>query len=208
MRSSVPLLVACWLVAWSSAAPHSLAQPSPAAPVVTPPGAPTAEPSSEPGLVLPEPGVAAPVSGPDEGAEARPAASGELGPGAVVETEAQTATGSVEQTELRARIAVVERAEPLDASVQRPLEFAKAALERSRASRQVGDPASESRTLKLSRAAVELAEARLRLLGERALFSAAQARRNVATAELATAERALEHDRARARELERASSFP
>jgi hypothetical protein len=131
-------------------------------------------------------------------------ASAETGQAAVPSGDA----GSAEQTELRARIAAIQRTEPLDDSVRRPLDFAKAALERSRASRVVGDAVSEQRTRQLSRAAVELAEARLRLLRERALFAAARARRNVATAELGIAQRALERDRARARELERASALP
>jgi len=135
---------------------------------------------------------------------------------AASETQAEAdapATGlpdpaSAEQTELRARIVAIERSGPLDDSVRRPLDFAKAALERSRASRVVGDGASETRTRQLSRAAVELAEARLRLLRERALFAAARGRRNVATAELGIAQHALERDRSRARELERASALP
>jgi hypothetical protein len=122
--------------------------------------------------------------------------------------EAQAGAGTPELTELTARLTALLRLERLDDSVRRPLDFARAALERSRMSHGLGDLASEQRTRQLARAAVELAEARLRLLRERALFTATQARRNLATAEEATARRALERERARALELQRESAAP
>ncbi|MEY4513418.1 MAG: hypothetical protein RLZZ450_5540, partial [Pseudomonadota bacterium] len=123
----------------------------------------------------------------------------------VESAEALANTMTAEQNELRARIEAIRRGEPLDESVLRPLEFAKAALERSRASHAVGDTTSETRTQKLARAAVELAEARIRLLRERSLYLAARARHTGASADLTVAQRALDRERARARELQRAS---
>jgi hypothetical protein len=121
-------------------------------------------------------------------------------------TDASATTA--EQADLRARIDAIRRSEPLDESVERPLEFARAALERSRASHAVGDTASETRTQKLARAAVALAEARLRLLRERSLYLSARGRHDGASAELTVAQHALERERARARELQRASAVP
>src|ERR1700712_229510 len=57
-------------------------------------------------------------------------------------TAASLAAGSADVQELLSRLATLERIEPLDDSVKRPVEFAKAALERSRASRAVGDTQS------------------------------------------------------------------
>ncbi|MDB4975763.1 MAG: hypothetical protein JWN48_4104 [Myxococcaceae bacterium] len=113
-----------------------------------------------------------------------------------------------ELTELAARIQALERIEPLDDSVQRAVDLARAALERAQASRVAHDADAEARTRQLARAAVELAEARLRMLRERALFVAVQARRQVAAAELAAARQALAKERARALELQRESAAP
>jgi len=209
MRCPVPLLTALWL----AALPHvAAAQPTPPPSTeLAPPEAAETKgqlPATEPAPATadtpaaPADSDAAPSTG-DADQEGDEASAGEP-----EEPELLAKTMTAEQNELRARIEATQRAQPLDDSVQRPIDFARAALERSRASHVVGDTASEKRTQKLARAAVELADARLRLLRERALFSAARARRNVATAEIGIAQRALERERARARELERASAHP
>jgi type IV secretory pathway VirB10-like protein len=211
MRLTFSLLAALWWTLGSSQL--ALAQPTTNAQV---PAQPDKTPGTADGPTVPAaPRVALEASPPAP----LPAPTEEVGPGSPLPGAASAAddaeapvdpvqSASAEQTELRARIVAIEHAEPLDNSVRRPIDFAKAALERSLASRAVNDQSSEQRTRQLARAAVELAEARLRLLRERALFLAAQTRRNVSTAELTTAQRALEHDRARARELERASAVP
>lgn len=112
------------------------------------------------------------------------------------------------EADLDARLSALFKVEPLDDSVRRPLELARAALLRARASRAQGDARSEERTEQLARAAIELAEARLRLLRERALLLAAQARRATSYAERETARRAMERERARVADLERASGSP
>lgn len=215
MRCPVPLLAAwCWV-----ALPHALlAQPAPTEPR-SPAGEPHTPVATE--TVPPEAGetkgqlpVAEPAAPSVPGALDDEAAT--VGPGDEVQEPAASgdAAGSsadvmtAEQNELRARIEALGRGQPLDDSVQRPLDFAKAAVERSRASRAVGDAASEARTQKLARAAVELAEARLRLLRERSLYLSARGRHDGASAELAVAQRALDRERARARELQRASQVP
>lgn len=224
MRCPVPLLAAwCWV-----ALPHAVhAQPAPTQPrspaseaqtptetvppqagetkgqlPISAPAAPAALERGSDDTVTVEPGDE--VLEPSGSAEATPlgAANGEGSP-----TQKRGST-TAEQNELRARIEAIGRGEPLDESVQRPLDFARAALERSLASHVVGDTASEARTQKLARAAVELAEARLRLLRERSLYLAARGRHEGASAELAVAQRALERERARARELQRASAMP
>jgi hypothetical protein len=204
MRCPVPLLAAAW---WLVALPQAVtAQPAPSVPAQTvPPEAAEDKgqlPSGEPGV------PAGPVEGADREVTVLPGDAIEEPAAAVESAESRTISMTAEQNELRARIEAIQRGEPLDDSVQRPLDFARAALERSRASHAVGDGASETRTQKLARAAVELAEARLRLLRERSLFLAARARHEGSSAELAVAQRALERERARARELERASAAP
>jgi hypothetical protein len=203
MRCPVGILAALW---WVVAPCATSAQTTPAAETQSAPEA------GETKGQLPAPGSPARPGSP--GSPALPAASdaapsaGEPGPEPKAPDAAEqiAKTTTAEQDELRARIEVTERARPLDDSVQRPLDFAKAALERSRASQVAGDSASAKRTQKLAHAAVELADARLRLLRERALFSAAEARGNVSNAEIGVAQRALERERARARELERTSA--
>lgn len=102
--------------------------------------------------------------------------------------------------DLRARVEALWRLPELDPSVRRPLELARAALDRSRTA---ADDATKARTEGLARAAVELAEARMRALRERTLLRAAQARRATSFAEKETARRALERERARVIQLER-----
>ncbi len=105
-------------------------------------------------------------------------------------------------TDFGARLRALERVESLDASVQRPLELAKAAAARADGRRQQGDEAGARRAEQVASAALELAEARLRLSRERSLLQATAARRVAASEERSTAERALAHERARLRELE------
>jgi hypothetical protein len=109
-------------------------------------------------------------------------------------------SSEVSPSDLQGRLDALWRLPALDDSVRRPLELARAALERSRAA----DAATKLRTEGLARAAVELAEARLRLTRERMLLRAAQARRATSYAEKETARRALERERARVQQLERA----
>ncbi|HEY6882372.1 MAG TPA: hypothetical protein VI299_30280 [Polyangiales bacterium] len=104
------------------------------------------------------------------------------------------------EEDLSARIEVLWHTPELDQSVRRPLELARAALQRWQAAT---DDATKTRTEGLARAAVELAEARMRALRERALLRAAQARRATSFAEKETARRALERERARVSQLER-----
>jgi hypothetical protein len=110
--------------------------------------------------------------------------------------------------ELRERLQALARSEPLDASVERPIELAKSALARAIDRTSRGDAEGAARAEKIARAAVELAEARLSLLRERALLRAAQARRREASVGAVSAQRALERERARARELEPTEARP
>jgi hypothetical protein len=107
-----------------------------------------------------------------------------------------------QDADLAARIEALGRVPALEDGVRRPLELARAALQRSAAA---SDAATKARTEGLARAAVELAEARLRLNRERMLLRAAQARRATSFAEKETARRALERERARLNQLERGS---
>ncbi|MDB4989120.1 MAG: hypothetical protein JWN04_4298 [Myxococcaceae bacterium] len=156
-----------------------------------------AEPNAAPAeLSAPAP-VLAPEPAPASPTRTEPSVAAPVAPGAPPEL-----------VELSTRIQALERNDPLDDSVRRPVDFSKAALDRSRASGALGDAAAEARTRQLARAAVELAEARLRLQRERALFALVQARRAASGAEQATAKQALERERARALELQRESGAP
>ncbi len=105
-----------------------------------------------------------------------------------------------QDVDLAARVEALWRLPALEDGVRRPLELARAALARSKAA---PDAATKLRTEGLARAAVELAEARVRLARERLLLRAAQARRATAFAEKETARRAIERERARLNQLER-----
>jgi len=102
---------------------------------------------------------------------------------------------------LRARLAALDRLDALDDSVARPVALGRAALDRAEARRTKGDDAGAGRAEGIARAALELAEARLRLLRERALLRAAEARAGSARADVARAERAIARERARLAEL-------
>jgi hypothetical protein len=111
-----------------------------------------------------------------------------------------TAVAHADDADLVARVEALRRQPALEDGVRRPLELARAALERSKAAT---DSATKARTEGLARAAVELAEARMRLTRERMLLRAAQARRATSFAEKETARRAIERERARINQLER-----
>ena len=150
------------------------------------------------------------VEGQPAAAPAEPA-SQDAGASEAVATEPAVAPVPVagatpEYNELNARILALSRVERLEDGVQRPLDFARAALERSRASTAAGDATSALRTRQLARAALELAEARLRLTRERALFVATQARRNASLQELASEQKTVARERERALELQREST--
>ena len=199
MRFSVPLSCASALLLGLGSSVCALL------PARAEPGLPVApSPATEPPLAADEAGEES-----EEAAPAVPAAAESALPGGETGKAAASAPlGAPEVSELASHLQTLERAEPLDDSVRRPVEFARAALERARSSRAAGDTQAELRTLRLARAAVELAEARSRLLRERTLFLATQARSNASTAEQATAKRAMEREKARARELERESAAP
>ena len=195
MRSIVPLSCASALLIGFGVSLPARAEPGP-------PAAPS--PATQPARA-----TEVADDGPEEAAPATTAEPELITREPAATTAAQPAVpGPPAVTELATRLQALERVDPLDDSVRRPLEFGRAALERARASRASGDVQAELRTLRLARAAVELAEARSRLLRERTLFLTAQARRNTSTAEQATAKRAMERERARARELERESAAP
>lgn len=107
----------------------------------------------------------------------------------------------VDERALRERLAGLARLEALDDSVRRPVELASQALERANERTRAGDVQGGERARAIALAAVELAEARLRLLRERALQRAARLRREQAIDELKAARSALERELTRAREL-------
>jgi hypothetical protein len=111
-------------------------------------------------------------------------------------------------SELRVRLRLLQQSAQLDDSVRRPVELAKSALERASSRGALGDTSGELRARQIAAAALELAEARLTLLRERALWKAARARRLEAERADQTAERALARERQRAKELEQASTPP
>jgi hypothetical protein len=111
-----------------------------------------------------------------------------------------TTVAHAEDADLAARVDALWRQPGLEEGVKRPLELARAALQRSK---DATDAATKARTEGLARAAVELAEARMRLTRERMLLRAAQARRATSFAEKETARRAIERERARINQLER-----
>jgi hypothetical protein len=118
------------------------------------------------------------------------------------------AEASVGETELRARLVSLGRSERLDDSVRRPLELAASALERAKQRAAAGDRDGAMRAEGIARVAVELAEARLRLLGELALSRGSRSRRHAAEASEARARQALSREQERARELAQASATP
>jgi len=113
---------------------------------------------------------------------------------------AQVAVG---EHELRARLVALERVEQLDASVRRPLELAESALGRAKQRAAAGDEEGASRARRIAGVALELAEARLRLLRERALESGSAARRRTAEVDSERARAALARERERALSLAR-----
>jgi hypothetical protein len=115
----------------------------------------------------------------------------------VVSVQAQ----SIEERALRERLAGIARLEALDESVRRPVELATQALERAAQRNSAGDVSGAERARAIALAAVELAEARLHLLRERALQRAARQRRTQAADDVKAARSALERELARAREL-------
>lgn len=115
---------------------------------------------------------------------------------------------SVGLDELAGRLSALERIEALDQSVVRPLLLAKEALARARAAALRGDDLARARAEELAGAALELSEARLGLVRERALLKATAARRQLSERERVVAERALELERARVQALQKAEPAP
>ena len=87
--------------------------------------------------------------------------------------------------ELAARVDALARSGARDDSIRRPLAIAERALREAAAARARADHEAGARDEALALAALELAEARLRLVRERALLIAAEARRHEAARELA-----------------------
>lgn len=119
---------------------------------------------------------------------------------------AQSTAGPAD--ELRARLDGFARVEALDASVARPVTLGRAALDRAEARAAKGDRDGSSRAEAIARAALELAEARMRVLRERALLRAAEARTHAGKADIARAEAAIARERARLAELQPSDAAP
>lgn len=90
-------------------------------------------------------------------------------------------------SETAARVEALSRVEPRDDGVQRPLAIARRALDSAREARARGAGDEAERHDRLALAAVELAEARLRWVRERALREATARRRREAEQALARA---------------------
>lgn len=115
---------------------------------------------------------------------------------------ASKADPPVEHREIAARVSALARIDALDDSVLRPLDVAKQALARAARDEAAGRPDAVARDVALAHAAVTLAEARLRLVRERALYQAAAARRRAGEADRARADAALAREQARTAALQ------